>query len=164
VLDRLFPKSLTADYRGSWIAVWLLAPLLIVKTVIGFNFSGLNPFIDVAQILEAVDGVPLSTFSPDASAAVVDSAHAWGMAIFTLCLFVWLVLVRYRAALPLAVLLLLIEQVGRTGAGTFRVARDLLASAAAPSGGALINSGMTLILITALMFSLMPARSAALKV
>ena len=47
MLGRLFPRSLDNSYEGSWIAVWLFAPVLIAKTLMGFNFSGLNPIIDV---------------------------------------------------------------------------------------------------------------------
>jgi hypothetical protein len=163
LLNRLFPKNLTNAYQGSWIAVWLLTPVLIMKTLMGFNFSGLNPFIDVRQILQTVDGVPLSTFSLEATAAVVDSAGAWGMALFTLCLFAWLVLIRYRAGLPVATLLLLIEQVGRTGADTVHVISNLSASSGMPSAGALINLAMTAILAAALVLSLLPVRNAGMK-
>lgn len=164
MLNRLFPKNLTNGFQGSWVAVWLLTPVLIMKTVMGFNFSGLNPFIDVGQILETVDGIPLSAFSPDAVVAVVESAGAWGVALFSLCLFAWLVLFRYRAGLPVAILLLLTEQVGRTGADTLRIVSGLFASPAMPSAGALINLGMTAALTAALLLSLLPVRNAGTKV
>ena len=65
--EGLFPRALTNTYLGSWVAVWLVVPVLIVKTLIGFNFSGLNPLVSVAGILESVDGVPLSSFSANNS-------------------------------------------------------------------------------------------------
>lgn len=155
---RLFPRSLTNDYQGSWAAPCLLAPVLIMKTVIGFNFSGLNPFVSVGEVLQTVDGVPLDTFSPEAAATIVDTASAWGMAQFALCLFVWLVVVRYRAGLPAAILVLLSEQLGRTGVGTARLVAELLATPAMPAAGALINLGMTAFLTIALLLSLVRAR------
>lgn len=160
MVGRLFPRSLDNAYQGSWIAVWLFAPVLIAKTLMGFNFSGLNPVIDVSEILRTVDGIPLNTFSPGAAAAVVDSAAAWGMALFTLCLFAWLVLFRYRAALPLAILLLLIEQLGRTGMDTFRVVTELIAGSTTMSMGAIINLAMSTLLIVAMALSLLRVRSA----
>lgn len=158
MLGRLFPRNLDNTYEGSWVAVWLFAPVLIVKTLMGFNFSGLNPIVDVGEILRTVDGVPLDTFSPEAAAAVVDSSGAWGMALFTLCVFAWIALFRYRAALPLAVLLVLIEQLGRTGAGTFRVVTELIAGSTAANMGAMINLTMSALLIVAMALSLLRAR------
>jgi hypothetical protein len=158
MLDRLFPGSLTNAYQGPWLAVWLLTPVLIMKTLMGLNFSGLNPFIDVSEILQTVDGVPLGTFSREAAAAVVDSAGAWGMALFALCLFIWLVLVRYRAGLPVAILVLLFEQVGRTGVDTVRAVARVAEGSATLTPGAIINLGMTTILATAFVLSLVPVR------
>lgn len=157
MLDRLFPRSLSNAYQGPWLAVWLLAPVLLAKTLMGFNFSGLNPIIDVREILRTVDGVPLDTFSPEAAAAVVDSAGAWGIALFTLCLFAWIVLFRYRAALPLTILLLLIEQLGRTGAGSV-IALSEFSAGSALSMGAIINLTMSALLIVAMALSLLRVR------
>ena len=159
MLGRLFPRSLTNDYLGSWVAVWLLMPVLILKTLIGFNFSGLNPFISVATILQTVDGVPLDTFSKEAAATVVSSAGSWGMAQFALCLFVWLVLVRYRAGLPVAILVLLVEQIGRTGGGLVRVVAEMAAGLALPAAGALINLAMATALAVAFVLSLLAMRT-----
>lgn len=162
MLDRLFPRNLDNAYQGSWVAVWLLTPVLIAKTLMGFNFSGLNPFIDVSAILQTVDGIPLDTFSQDAAAAVIDSAAAWGAALFALCLFAWLVLVRYRAGLPAAILVLTIEQIARTGAVTVRVVSEMAAGSAAPAAGAMINLGMTTILVVAFVLSLVKVRDRAI--
>jgi hypothetical protein len=158
MLDRLFPRSLTNAYQGSWISVWLLTPVLIAKTLMGFNFSGLNPFVDVREVLQTVDGVPLDTFSREAAVAVVESAGAWGVALFALCLFVWLILVRYRAGLPAAITVLVIEQVGRTGADAVRVVGQMVGGSATPGAGAIINLSMMALLAFALVLSLTSAR------
>ncbi|MEQ1489467.1 MAG: hypothetical protein ABL932_02855 [Terricaulis sp.] len=158
MLGRLFPRSLDNSYEGSWIAVWLFAPVLIAKTLMGFNFSGLNPIIDVGEILRTVDGVPLDTFSQEAAAAVIATAAAWGVALFTLCMFAWLVLFRYRAALPLAILLFLVEQIGRTGAGSVLALSKLIAGSTALSMGAIINLTMSALLIAAMALSLVRVR------
>lgn len=158
MLERLFPRSLTNAYQGSWLALWLFAPVLLAKTLMGFNFSGLNPIIDVGEILRTVDGVPLDTFSAEAAAAVVDSAGAWGMALFTLCLFAWIALFRYRAAVPLAILLLLIEQIGRTGTGSVLALSKLIEGSTALSMGAIINLAMSALLIAAEALALLRVR------
>ncbi len=153
MLARMFPAALTNEYQGSWLAIWFFIPVLVVKTVIGFNFSGLNPFVDVAGILKTVDGIPLDTFSDAAATAVVNSAGAWGMALFALCLFIWFFLGRYRAGLPLAIGVLLLEQLGRTADGTLHVLESLIRGGAMPGAGATINLAMTLLLLMAFALS-----------
>ena len=161
MLGRLFPRELTNAYQGSWAAVWLLAPVLIVKTLMGFNFSGFNPLIDVADILSTVDGVPIDTFSPPAADAVLSSAAAWGVALLALCLVVWAILLRYRAGIPLAVLFLLFEQVGRTGVASARSVSALIAGEGALTMGAIINLSMTAVLLAAFGLSLLRVRPSA---
>ena len=157
-MRRLLPRTLSNAFHGPWLALILLVPVLIVKTVIGFNFSGLNPLVDVGQILQTVDGVPLDTFTPDARSAVISASQAWGAALFALCLFVWIALIRYREAMPLATLLLLTEQLIRTGAAPVRAAFEAITGGAALHAGAMINLGMTLLLAAAFGLSLMVVR------
>jgi hypothetical protein len=154
MLSRLFPESLTNIYLGSWLALWLFLPVLIVKTLMGANFSGLNPFIDAAEILRTVDGVPLDSFSQAAAASVVESAAAWGMALLSLCLFAWIIVVRYRAGLPLAILMLLIEQIGRTGVGLIASITAFVVETAPLTLGAIINMTMSGLLLIAFLLSL----------
>jgi len=155
MLGRLFPRNLSNAYQGSWWAVVLLLPVLLMKTLIGFNFSGVNPYVDVREILKTVDGVPLDTFTPQAVDTVVRSAGAWGAALFALCLFVWLVQIRYRAGLPAAILVLTVEQFLRTGADTIRVLEKIVAGTAQLAPGAMINLGMGALLVSAFVLSLL---------
>jgi hypothetical protein len=164
MLNRLFPEILSNAYQGSWAAVWLLVPVLILKTVIGFNLSGLNPFVDVGEILRSADGVPLDTFTPAAAARIIDAAGAWGMAMCGLCLAIWLIVIRYRAGLPIGILILLIEQTGRTGAGTVRLIAKLAAGAAPITPGAIINLTMTTLLILAFALALLRDRLAGSRI
>lgn len=62
MLGRLFPKQLDNDYRGSVLAIWLLVPLALVKTLQGASVAGRS-----RSILETVDRVPLSSFPPEAA-------------------------------------------------------------------------------------------------
>jgi len=158
MLARLFPQSLSNAYQGSWWAVALLLPVLLMKTVMGFNFSGVNPYVDVREILKTVDGVPLDTFSPQAVASVLASSGAWGAALFALSLVAWVILIRYRAGLPLAIMVLLVEQLLRTGANTFAVVQRIAAGDAQLAPGAMINLAMSVLLIAALALSLLALR------
>ena len=158
MLSRLFPRTLTNTYQGSWIALWLLAPVLVIKTLMGFNFSGLNPLVNVADILSTVDGVPIETFTQEAAKAVLASAAAWGVVLFVLCLVVWTILLRYRAGIPLAALFLLLEQIGRTGAASARHVSALLAGSDTVTLGAIINLSLSALLLTAFGLSLLRVR------
>lgn len=159
MLKRLFPATITNSYQGSWIAVWLLVPVLLMKTAIGFNFSGLNPFVSIANILQTADGVPMDQFSPYVAQKILTFANAWGIAIFVLCLSVWLALLRYRAAIPVAILLLLIEQIGRAGDGTLKLISQAMTQTLPSAPGAYINFGMTVFLGMAFLLSLKAVRS-----
>jgi len=154
-LNRLFPKQLADGYQGSALALWLLIPVLLVKTLMGVNFSGLNPLASVADILQSVDGVALDTFSEDARAAVIESAAAWGVALLVLCVAVWLFVLRYRAGIPLGILLLLAEQVARTGMSSVQHVVRIAAGAETLSLAAAINLVMTGLLAIALLLSLL---------
>lgn len=149
MLQRLFPASLTNTYTGSWVALWLLVPVLIVKTLMGFNFSGLNPFVDLTNILQTVDGVPMDTFSPRAASTIVNISMAWGVALLSLCLVVWLIIFRYRSAIPLAILILLFEQLARTGPDLIKLISRMILEQRFPSPSGYINLGLTVMLIVA---------------
>ncbi len=163
MLSRLLPRHVSNDYQGWWLALCLLVPILLMKIVIGFNLSGLNPFVSVAEILRTVDGVPIDSFSPEAVRAVLASTKSWGMAMLTLCLFVWLIVLRYRAALPLAILALLFEQVGRTGGGLVTLVHNMLAGSGPAAAGGWINLIMTGALGQAFLLSLLTRRTKGLN-
>lgn len=115
MLSRLFPPQIDNNYQGHTLAIWLLVPILLVKTVMGFNVAGLNPWIDNRWIAETADRIPLESFGAQAASTVMFLFASWGLILFVLCLLGIVVLIRYRAMIPLMYLLLLIEQAGRTG-------------------------------------------------
>lgn len=158
MFGRLFPQQLTNAYQGSWIALWLFIPVLLVKTLMAVNFSGINPFIDVRAILQSVDGVPLDTFSADAATSVVRSASAWGAALLALCLFAWIVVFRYRAGLPLAITVMSIEQIVRSGGSSINAVQTLIDGSHPPNVGTLINLAMNALLLAALILSALKVR------
>ncbi len=149
----LFALELNNDGRGYLSPICALVPVLVAKTLIAVNFSGLNPFIDVAEILLTADGIPVDQFSPEARFATVDLAKAWGAAMLALCAICWLVIVRYRTGLPIVILALLLEQGVRTGDGLVTAATNLISGHGASVGG-MINLGMTALLVLALVLAL----------
>lgn len=113
MLGLLFPKTIDNTYRGQWLALILFVPVLLLKLIMGFNVAGFNPTIEVRDILQNVDGIPLDTYSPEAASDILFMASAWGFSLFITGIFGVIALLRYRAMIPIAILLLTIEQAGR---------------------------------------------------
>ena len=166
MLTRLFPRQIDNFYQGHVLALWVFVPVLAMKTVMGINVSGLNPFVASRFVLANADGVPVDTYPADAAAHLVFTFAAWGWVLFVLTLLGWVVLVRYRAMAPLMILMLSLEQIGR-----MVLSRTMLASTVphrAPEHAfngiavsTLINWGFAALLLGALVLSLVKARERA---
>lgn len=152
MLGRLFPTVYDNNYRGSWIAVWLLVPVLLWKLAIGVHISGMNPLIDNRFVMQEADGMPLGTADPEAASWIVYLASSWGFLSVLLCLLAILALVRYRAMLPLAILLLAADQIGRKIIVT--VQPIIHPTADEQNFGALLNWGFTIALVLSFALSL----------
>lgn len=154
MLGRLFPRVIDNDYRGWWLAVWLLVPLVLLKLVMGFNVSGLNPWISNREIAINADGFALDSYGPEAASVVMFMFASWGVMLLVLSLLGLLVLVRYRAMIPLMYLLLGIEQFGRKAIG---LAQPIVSAAAESDGlspAFLINTGFMAVLVIGFALSL----------
>ncbi len=114
MFSRLFPPQIDNNYRGYWLAIWILVPILLAKFFMGLNVAGLNPWISNRQIAQTADGIPLESFGAEAASTVMFLFASWGLILFVLSLLGIVVLIRYRAMIPLMYLLLSIEQFGRT--------------------------------------------------
>ena len=158
MLSRLFPRQIDNFYQGHVLVIWLFIPVLAMKTVMGFNVGGLNPFISSRYILMRADGVPVDAYPADAAAHLVFTFAAWGSALFLLALLGWIVIIRYRAMLPLMILLLSLEQIWRMVLSRTMLPHRALAQEGIPVS-TLINWGFAGLLLLALVFSLLRVRS-----
>jgi len=154
----LFPKVIDNRYRGQWLALLFFVPVLILKLMMGFNVAGLNPALDARDILIDVDGIPLDSYSVEAASHLVFFANAWGLCLFTITVFGVIALIRYRAAIPIAIFLLAIEQLGRKA---MSIAESGLGLDWPMSMAGMINWGLSIALILALVLSMMRRQSAA---
>jgi hypothetical protein len=152
----LLPSQIDNTLRGSRAAAVILAIVAVIKLLMGFNLSGLNPFVSPASILETVDGIPLSSFPAEAAATVLSSVQSWGLTLLLLAGISILVLVRYRAMVPLMVLVLLLEQVGRMAQW---IADDPGGPWISLQPSSLINWGFAVLLLVALVIGLIPRRT-----
>ncbi|MEL6360630.1 MAG: hypothetical protein AAFR21_06050 [Pseudomonadota bacterium] len=146
----LFPKTIDNTYRGQWLALIFFVPVLLIKLMMGFNMGGFNPTIDVRSILQDVDGVPLDTYSASAVTDLLFFTNAWGLGLFTIGLVGVIALVRYRAMIPLAILLLTVEQGGRKA---MSVAENGLGLGPDMSAADTVNWVLTIALLLALILS-----------
>lgn len=158
MFDRLFPKVIDNDYRGPWIAIWLLVPVVLLKLFMGINVAGLNPLVANEYVIINADGVPLDTFDDRTRELVMFLFASWGLALLLFCLFAIVALVRYRAMIPLAYLLLAAEQIGRK---LIHIQETTPAppSPDGPSFGFMINLAFSIVLIAGFALSLTTRRS-----
>lgn len=156
MLTPLFPKQIDNDYRGHVVAIWLLVPLALMKLLQGANVAGLFGPGNSRKILEGADQVPVGTFPAEAASHLVFLFAAWGLCVFVLGLLGVVVLVRYRAMIPLTYLLLLIEQAGRKALSMIHLDRPFLSLV--PSAANVINWVFLLAIVIGLLLSLYPRR------
>ena len=103
ILSHLFPAQIDNAYEGSRIALWILGLLVAVRTM-----QSVMLLVNGPSIVQSADGVPLDTY-PAAAAQTILALFALSavsrLVISSICV---VVLVRYRRAVPLMFLLLLV--------------------------------------------------------
>lgn len=151
MLTGLLPKRLDNDYRGHVLAIWLLAPLAVIKLLQGANVAGILGTGTTRWILEGVDRVPLGRFPAEAVSHLLFLFAAWGLGIFVSGLLGMVVLFRYRAMIPLLYLLLLIEQAGRKTLSTIHLGRPFVSLDATPAN--VINLAFLLVMAVGFLLS-----------
>ncbi len=108
MLRQLFPRHVDNTYRGYKLALWFFALLVLIKLAIGLN-SIFNGYV----VASSADGIPLDTFTAAGAQAVVSLFAVLGLSQLMMCSLCILVLVRYRALIPLMFALLLLEHLSR---------------------------------------------------
>lgn len=125
MLDVLFPRTASNDYRGHPVALWVFVPITLVTW--GRSLTHILRFDGGA---ESIATIPLEQYSPAAAAVVVTMFALWGLSQLLLGAVYAAVLWRYRNLLPLMYLLLVIEYTGRFAIGAWKPIETL----AAPPG------------------------------
>ena len=147
--DSLFPKVIDNTYQGRKVALWLLGILALLKATMGLN-SIFNGYV----VATTADGIPLHTFTPAGTDAVITFLAFWGLAQLLFALLAALALVRYRAMVPLVFLLLLVELLGRR-----LILMALPIAKAGSAAGVPINAILAGLLVVGLVWSLMGTRN-----
>jgi hypothetical protein len=115
MLDDLFPKPVTNEYRGARIAKWVfvaLAAMTIARSLA-------HMFLPDGGA-QSIATIPLDAFSPGASAVVIGMFAQWGLTQLMFGLLYGLVLWRYQSLIPLMWLFVLFEWTGRLLTGFFK--------------------------------------------
>lgn len=104
--DLILPQCLDNTYRGPKIALWLLGLLVAVK-LLQMLVSIFSPH----YTLISADGIPLDAYPPAAAQTIAGLFALLGRARLILFLGCVLALVRYRSAVPLMFLVLVLDDV-----------------------------------------------------
>jgi len=101
VLHRILPACIDNRYRGHPVALWLLVPI----TVQMFGMS-LTHLFNADGGAQSISTMPLDTYPASAAQNIVGLMARNGIEQLVLGLLLVLVLIRYRAMIPLMYLLL----------------------------------------------------------
>ena len=114
MLEKVFPNAADFTYRGSRIALWLLGLVLFLKLAIalGSIFNG-------HYAATVADGIPIDSYTPQGAQAFLSLFASLGLSQFMLGALGVVLLLKYRALVPLFLLLLLAEYVARKGIAAY---------------------------------------------
>ncbi|MBP6014193.1 MAG: hypothetical protein KBA31_18335 [Alphaproteobacteria bacterium] len=161
MLKLMFPAQIDNTYRGYWLALLFYVPIVLMKFLMGFNVAGFNPWMSNLHILKDVDAVPYDTFGAEAASLLILFFASWGLGLLILSALGLVVLLRYRAMIPLMFVALTVEQVGRVGlAKLYPIVRAVETHGV--STGTLVNWGLTAGLLIGLVLSLMERKKGPL--
>ena len=104
MFDKLIPQSLDNTYRGYRAALWLFGLVAGVKIV-----QSLSVIVNGYGIASAADGIPIDTYTREAAQEMVALFAQGSLWRLTFGLFCVVVLMRYRSAVPLMLVLLLLN-------------------------------------------------------
>jgi len=132
LLADVLPRSADNTYRGHKLALWVFGLLLLMNTVIG-----LNSIFNGKSVASSADGIPLSEFGAAGAQTVISLFALLGLSRLTVCVVGVVVLVRYRALVPLLFGLFLLSHlsgrlivafvpIARTGAPPASMVNNLL--------------------------------------
>jgi hypothetical protein len=114
MLSSLLPPLANFKYTGSRVSLWLLGLVLILKLAIavGAIFNG-------HYAAAVADGIPIDSYTPQGRQAFLSVFASLGLSQFILCLLGVLLLLKYRALVPIFLLVLLTEYLARKGINAY---------------------------------------------
>ena len=152
MLERVFPSAADFTYRGSRIALWLLGLVLFLKLgiALGAIFNGY-------YAATVADGIPIDSYTPQGAQAFLSLFASLGLSQLMLGAFGVVLLIKYRALVPLFLLLLLVEFAARKGVAAYF---PIVRSGQAPGGA--INWAIFGVILLAFILSVRQSNRARL--
>ena len=148
MLKRIFPERLDNTFRGHPAAVWLMAFFAIANLVIG-AVAIFSPDSGA----QSADGVPLFSFTVGGASTIIGVVALLGLAGVVMGALYAIVVVRYRAMIPLMYLFIVFDYVARRGLAAFKP----IAHEAGHVGGSVVLT-MTALSVIGLVLSLIGKR------
>jgi hypothetical protein len=108
MINTLLPARIDNTYRGHRLALWLLGVVLAVKI-----FQSIAVIFNGRFTLVAADGIPLDRYTPAGAQTIVS---VWALlALVRLIIFLLgvIALMRYRSAVPVIFVVLMVEYLSR---------------------------------------------------
>lgn len=133
MFSRIFPKQIDNAYRGHWLALVILAVILVFRSLMCFN-----GIFDTPQIATAADGIPVAHFTPDAAQVVLSLFSLLAASNFMPVLLGLFALLRYRAMVPFVYLLLLLQSLVSRGVGLLHPMATVHGSSSAIGSGVIL--------------------------
>lgn len=107
ILSRLFPARIDNAYPGSKIALWILGLLVAVRMM-----QSIMLLVNGQSVAQSADGIPLETYPAAAAQTIVALFALSALNRLIISLICLVVLVRYRRAVPLMFVVLMLTYAG----------------------------------------------------
>lgn len=107
ILSRLFPARIDNNYQGSRIALWIFGLIVAVRIT-----QSVMIFANGYSIVQSADGVPLEAYPPAAAQTIVAMFALSSVNRLIIALICVVVLVRYRRAVPMMFVVLMLTYLG----------------------------------------------------
>jgi hypothetical protein len=115
MISRIFPEHADNRFRGPAVAIWLLIPITLMR--IGISLLHILSADGGAQ---SVSTMPLDRYPAGAAQNVIALMARMGLDQLMLGLMVVVVLLRYRALIPLMYVLLVVQVIGGEAIATMK--------------------------------------------
>ena len=138
----LLPRQVDNDYRGHPFALWVFVPLTAITIV-----RSLIHILRADGGAQSIATIPLDTYPPAAAGAVITIFAIWGVSQLLVGLFYLLVLVRYRALIPLMYVSVFLEYLGRMLVGTWKPLTTLATPPGSSINGVMIFLSLAMLLL-----------------
>jgi hypothetical protein len=150
MIERIFPNRIDNVFPGRRAGLWIFGLIVLIRLAMGAN-----TMLNTRSVAETADGIPLDSYGAGGADAVIALFALLGLSKLVIGLLGLIALIRYRALIPLILLLMLIEH----GAGRLLVLTRPIVRSEAAAPGFTINIALLALLLIGLLLSLWrPAR------